>query len=692
MTPPQPCPDSDTWVRFLRGLLTPEQSDGLGGHLRQCTRCVGLISGLPIADPLLDQLRQGVRQASHLAALIREPAHLNALLETTVAAAQSSTMPWSQPLSFLTPSDDPTYLGWLGAYPVLGVLGQGGMGVVLEAEYSFLLRRVAIKVLLPALRDRPELHPRERFIREARALAAVRHPNVVTVHDGDTIDGLPFVVMERLRGETLARRLQRGPVELAKALQIGREIALGLEAIHQAGLIHRDLKPGNVWLEESSDHVKLLDFGLARSGDADQLTRPGTFLGTPAYIAPETLDSPQYTPQSDLFGFGVLLYQMTTGRLPFAGESPVHVLINQTVRVPSSPRAVNPRIPVPLARLILELLAKKPQQRPASAAAVARRLEEMVLCRQPTRPLRALAAVACAGALAVGFLLGAAMRNPGPAFRPVGPAPTVSPLPDGWVDRVSVLKPADKAQAVEVALKELNPEWKGTFEATLNDAGIHGIVLQADGLQTLEPLRSVPELQSLECRASAPGGSRLQDLSPLHGCSLRWLVLHNTEVRNLQPLARQPIAVLQLAGSAVDDLAPLHDLPLKTLILSGCPVKDLGALKDRPHGRRLKALALQGTRVRSLEPLRGLALEELYLNDTMVSELEPLTGMPLRTLHLTDTRVKDLSPLRSLPLRELNARLDTEEAIELVRGLSALERINDVPAQEFWLNLQRKKR
>src|SRR4051812_36584122 len=132
MTPPQPCPDSDTWVRFHRGLLTPEQSDGLGEHLMQCTRCVGLISGLPVADPLLDRLRQGVRQASRLAALIREPAHLNELLEK-VAAAQSSTLPGSQSLPFLSPSDDPTYLGWLGPYPVLGVLGQGGMGVVLEA-------------------------------------------------------------------------------------------------------------------------------------------------------------------------------------------------------------------------------------------------------------------------------------------------------------------------------------------------------------------------------------------------------------------------------------------------------------------------------------------------------------------------------------------------------------------------------
>jgi len=205
----------------------------------------------------------------------------------------------------------------LGPYRIEGALGAGGMGEVYRAHDPRLGRDVALKVL----RERESL---ERFEREARAVAALSHPNILAVHDFGSDGGRAYVAMELLQGETLRERLAQGPLPLRKALEIGAEIARGLAAAHAAGIVHRDLKPENVWITRDGG-VKILDFGLARSlvpvvgretTQAD-LTVPGTVLGTVAYMAPEQVRGETAGPAADVFSLGVVLYEMISGRRPF---------------------------------------------------------------------------------------------------------------------------------------------------------------------------------------------------------------------------------------------------------------------------------------------------------------------------------------------------------------------------------------
>ena len=178
-------------------------------------------------------------------------------------------------------------LGWLAHYRVLRLLGQGGMGLVFLAEDSLLARPVALKVIRPELADAHGIA--QRFTREARATAAIKHNHIVTIYQVGQENGIPYLAMEFLNGMSLAQWLDRGQspsVELV--LRIGREIAAGLSAAHRHGLIHRDIKPANIWLEAPSGRVKILDFGMARSIREDvEITRSGVVMGTPAYMAPE---------------------------------------------------------------------------------------------------------------------------------------------------------------------------------------------------------------------------------------------------------------------------------------------------------------------------------------------------------------------------------------------------------------------
>lgn len=266
--------------------------------------------------------------------------------------------------------EDPRPGGTIGSYQVLAELGEGGMGVVLEAEHALIGRRVAIKVLRRSLAQNPAAM--RRFLAEARAANQLVHPNVVAVTDyGILRDGRPYVVMERLRGESLDARLDReAAIEPVSALRIAREIALALEAIHEAGVQHNDLKPANVLLlAGSTDDVprlKLLDFGAALTAQ-DQIDGDDLVVGTPAYMAPERARGEAGDARSDLYALGVTLYEILTGAPPFAGESPTAVLCAQIARKP--PRLSSPRYEIPAAveALVARALAKKPAERPASA-------------------------------------------------------------------------------------------------------------------------------------------------------------------------------------------------------------------------------------------------------------------------------------------------------------------------------------
>ena len=262
-----------------------------------------------------------------------------------------------------------------GPYEIVKPIGTGGMGEVYEAIDTRLDRAVAVKVLPAALAA--DASARARFDREAKAIAALNHPNICALHDiGDT-DGHGYLVMERLEGETLHQRLQRGALDIEQALEYGIALADALDAAHARGLIHRDLKPANIFIT-TRGIVKILDFGLAKSvqdSEADvtrsineSLTTTGTTLGTVAYMSPEQLRGESLDVRTDLFSFGLVLYEMATGERAFEGSTVVVAAAGILSQQPRAPREIRAELPVRLEQVILKALEKDRARRYQSAA------------------------------------------------------------------------------------------------------------------------------------------------------------------------------------------------------------------------------------------------------------------------------------------------------------------------------------
>ena len=273
-------------------------------------------------------------------------------------------------LDFLQPSTRPDSLGRIGHYEILEVLGKGGFGIVFRAFDETLQRVVAIKVLSAQIAATSPA--RKRFLREARSSAKVRHENIVQVYAVEE-QPLPYLVMEFIPGETLQERLDRtGPLETAEVLQIGRQIALGLAAAHGAGLIHRDIKPGNILLEAGPHpHVKITDFGLARAADDASMTQSGTVAGTPMFMAPEQARGDTLDHRADLFSFGSVLYTMCSGRPPFRAKNTLAVLKRVAEDTPRPIPEIIPEVSQWLCDIITRLHAKNPADRFSSAQEVA---------------------------------------------------------------------------------------------------------------------------------------------------------------------------------------------------------------------------------------------------------------------------------------------------------------------------------
>ncbi len=302
----------------------------------------------------------------------------------------------------------------LGPYEVLALLGAGGMGEVYKAKDTRLARTVAIKVLPQTLSAHPER--KARFEREAKAISALNHPHICTLYDVGHQDGVEFLVMEHLEGESLAGRLERGALPLEQALRYGAETAEALDKAHRSGIVHRDLKPGNMMLTKSG--VKLLDFGLARlrqgfggaSGDesalteAKPLTVEGTILGTLQYMAPEQLEGKEADERTDIWALGLVLYEMTTGQKAFSGKSQASLITAILSSEPVSIASSQPMVPSALDRLVRTCLAKDADDRWQSARDLAHQLRWIAEGREEVgatarRGPRALALV-LAGALA----------------------------------------------------------------------------------------------------------------------------------------------------------------------------------------------------------------------------------------------------------------------------------------------------
>jgi len=284
---------------------------------------------------------------------------------------------------FLAPAEQPDEIGRLGKYRILGVLGAGGMGMVFKAEDSMLRRAVALKVMLPHVAKNPTA--RSRFLREARAQAAVEHDHVISIHQVGEDRDVPFLAMPLLKGLTLGDYLKATPrLPLADLLRLTRETAEGLAAAHEKGLVHRDIKPANIWLEGAKQRVKILDFGLARvttegedGAGGEPMTKAGSAVGTPAYMSPEQARGLPVDHRTDLFSLGVLAYQMATGEIPFRGHDVMSVLRSLALEPAVPPMERNPEIPKVVNDLILRMLGKSVDERPASADAIAAEIGEI---------------------------------------------------------------------------------------------------------------------------------------------------------------------------------------------------------------------------------------------------------------------------------------------------------------------------
>src|SRR5262245_32570639 len=276
---------------------------------------------------------------------------------------------------FLAPAEGPDELGRLGHYRVLRVLGSGGMGIVFEAEDVQLQRRVALKAMKPCVVTPAN---RERFQYEARATAAIEHDHIVTIYQVGEDRGVPYLAMKLLQGQSMEDKpkAEGGWLPVAEVLRIGREVAEGLEAAHAKGLIHRDIKPANIWLEGERGRVKIVDFGLARAAEVDfNLTQEGLVMGTPAYMSPEQADDKPLDHRCDLFSLGGVLYRSVTGQLPFKGKDSMAIMMALATKRPDPPREVDPMVPVSLSDLIMQMLAKDPDDRPPTAKAVREAIE-----------------------------------------------------------------------------------------------------------------------------------------------------------------------------------------------------------------------------------------------------------------------------------------------------------------------------
>lgn len=398
----QACPEDNHLADHLLGRIQGERAEQLDAHLESCESCLERAHKLKPSDDLIRVLGLGVLDLNAEEQRQNEIAEKAYTLNLMSATTTGHSLPSKignegseSPIdfSFLTPAQEDDELGRLGRYRVLEVLGAGGMGVVFRAEDTLLKREVALKAMKPEIAANASA--RRRFIREARATAAIEHDNIVTIHEVNEEGEAPYLAMRFLPGESLRDRLDMaGALPIDDVLKIGREVASGLAAAHQQGLIHRDIKPDNIWLERrasslnsndsqsvsagsaspQTERVKIVDFGLVHADDDIELTKSGAVMGTPRYMSPEQAQGQPIDHRSDLFSLGAVLYHLTTGVGPFDRNNLTATLLAVSHDTPASIESLRADAPAQLVALIRQLLEKEPEKRFQSADGVVREI------------------------------------------------------------------------------------------------------------------------------------------------------------------------------------------------------------------------------------------------------------------------------------------------------------------------------
>lgn len=389
-TPTQDCPSADE----LRGYLHPlaSQREDWDRHMESCLPCRATLERLAADASWWTESHDLLNPNAE-----SRPAHdpqISRIIDSVCALSlQADQDSQSDPLRefeieqlqrLIQPPSHPELLGRIGRYELEQLVGRGGMGLVFRARDTELHRVVAVKTL--AVHLLPIGVARERFIREARASAALVHPHIVPVHDVITEGAVPALVMQYVAGPTLAGWLTaRGPLPWQDVLQLGIQLTDALSTAHAHGLVHRDIKPGNVLLEADGSRALLTDFGLVRALDDATLTRSGMLAGTPDYMSPEQASGRQIDGRSDLFSLGCMLYAMLSGHPPFQAADPMAVLNRICHSRHRSLTADHPHIPWEISRMVDRLLSKDARHRPGTGEEVREHMQRLTQSRLQLR-------------------------------------------------------------------------------------------------------------------------------------------------------------------------------------------------------------------------------------------------------------------------------------------------------------------
>ncbi|MEQ1827319.1 MAG: serine/threonine-protein kinase [Pirellula sp.] len=356
--------------QFWDDSLPPEQLNLLEKHLSVCENCQGLF----------EEQVSHFSEISTATAWLKEQATENERESTAATKVREKRTVQSEAIADIAKrmfdrSEDPSMLGRLDEYEIVEPLGAGGMGIVFKGYDRELHRYVAIKLLAPSVSLIGSA--KQRFVREAQSAASIVSPYVVPIHAVASHGEIPYLVMSYVPGVNLQELIEEsGALTPLQSVRIARQVALGLAAAHERGLIHRDVKPGNILIERNGQRVMLTDFGLAQAADDASLTHSGLLAGTPNFMSPEQAKGMEVDARSDLFSLGSVLYTMLAGHPPFRAPNAYAVVKRLTEESPRPLASIQPSTPAWLSRLVMRLLEKDPNHRYASAAEIAELLAE----------------------------------------------------------------------------------------------------------------------------------------------------------------------------------------------------------------------------------------------------------------------------------------------------------------------------
>src|SRR5215210_4071858 len=543
----------------------------------------------------------------------------------------------------------------VAGYRIIGVLGEGGMGVVYEAEHALLGRKAALKSLLRELAATDEF--RARFIRESQVVAAIDHPNIIPIYDAGELDGTAFIAMRFVAGADLAEQIRRrGPLAPAETLSILDQAGAALDAAHARGLVHRDIKPGNILIEETSDRIYLTDFGIVKEQGRSGQTRVGFFLGTIDYAAPEQIEGQDLTGAADLYAFGCVLFECLTGHRPFEDPSDMAVMRAHVLDPPPAITSLQPDLPPALDAVLERALAKEPAQRFES-------------CRALVEAARLAFAGVQAAAPSADTVAAVPLAPPPAAKRttvtnlPVQSGPLVGR--DAELAEIVALLRDDSVRLVTLTGFGGTGKTRLSIEAASVVKDDFDRVILAD-LSAVQDAELVGTTIAQALGAEVPAGhSAVEAIRQRVGSSPVLLVVDFAQVLPAGPLVTELLAAAPTLKLLAASQAPLHVRaeheyavpPLE--VPRDLDVTDLAALAASP------AVALFVERARAVRP--GFALTEE--NAEAVADIcMRLDGIPL-AIELAAARVKLLPP------QALRSRL--ERRLDLLTGGAA-----DLPARQ----------